>query len=182
MKTPPILFYLIAICTVGLFVLMNVWTVPIIRADAGGMHIFDNKPFGYGYDYAKDFLTLLSGPEKIGLDIYLGTQKYLDTFFPCLLATSLTWALWMLTHAWAMPFRIMLCAASIFGPLFDLLENAAVRVMLHAGPDHLTVEMVELASTFSRIKWYLDVIAVAAFVLLLWSLWHKRREAKRSAS
>lgn len=180
MKTPPILFYLIVICTTGLFVLMNVWTVPIIRAEAGGMHIFDNKPFGYGFDYAKDFMTFLTAPEKIGLDLYLGTQKYLDTFFPCLLAVSLTWALFMLTHAWAMPVRILLLACSIFGPFFDLLENAAVRVMLHAGPDHLTVEMVELASTFSRIKWCLNILALASFILLLWSLWLKRREAKRA--
>lgn len=184
MKTPPILFYILAASAITIFLVMNLGTVPAIMDQAGGHQIFDNLPWGYDLKYATDFITALT-PE--GRAMYLGVQKHLDTLFPVLMAASLTWGLWILTARLPKLARGLLCAPAILGPLFDLCENAAVRVMLYStagpeGPAALTPSMVALASTFSRIKWTLDLIAVAAFLLLLWSIWLKRHAKTGSAT
>jgi len=166
MQTSRLIFYMIATSAVIVLITMNVWTVPKIDAAARGLTLFDNRRTGYSFKDASEFISALSDDGKA---IYLGIQKYLDTLFPILMAISLPWALWMLTTSWAKPYRYFICAVAFIGPMCDLMENASVRVMLHAGPDGLTEQMVATASRWSVTKWTLDLVAMAAFLLLLWS-------------
>lgn len=176
MSTSRLVFYVLAGSAILLLITMNVWTVREIDAAAGGLMLFDNRPTGYSFEEAKEFIGALK-PE--GKAIYLGIQKYLDTLFPILLAISLSWGLWMLTTAWIMPARLVICAIAIIGPACDLMENASVRVMLRTGADKLTEQMVATASFWTVTKWTLDLIAGITFLLLLWSAALARHAARR---
>lgn len=61
------------ICTV-----MNFILIPEIENGTGGLRVFD-MTFGYTYQQAKQFVSLLS-PQ--GLDVYLHKQLPLDFFYP----------------------------------------------------------------------------------------------------
>ncbi len=145
---------------------MNLWTVPTIRMDAGGLRIFDNRPFGYDLDYATKLIGNLYEGNQVGLNLYLGLQRKLDTLFPILFAIAMPWALWVLTARWNNPFRVALCVAAFLGPMCDLIENYFVGGLLRAGVDDITKEMVARASFFSVTKWVLDVTAGAVFLIL----------------
>ena len=167
MTTSRIVLWVLSLSAFFVLMLMNLWTVPIIRAEAGGLHIFDNRPFGYGIATSREFLTALK-PD--GLELYLTLQRKLDTLFPILFATAMPWALWILTDKWTKPARIAICLVGFIGPLCDLTENYLVAKLLRAGPEAITADMVARASAFSVTKWVLDGIAVASFVLLSWHL------------
>ncbi len=175
MRTSRLMLWILAIAALFVLILMNVWTVPIIRADAGNLHIFDNRPFGYSLGDAQAFLNALK-PE--GLELYLTLQRKLDTLFPILFSIAMPWALWVLTARWNTPFRIFICAAGFIGPMCDLTENYFVAKLLRAGPDEITAEMVSIASTFSVTKWGLDLIASCTFLLLGWHALLERWKSK----
>jgi len=175
MSTSRIVLWVISLAALFVLMLMNLWTVPFIRAEAQGLRIFDNRPIGYGFDEAKAFLSAL---QPDGLALYLNLQRGLDTLFPILFLIAMPWALWLLTEAWQKPYRVMICLVGVVGPLCDLIENHYVAGMLRAGPEGITPDMVARASAFSVAKWGLDVCAVAAFVVLSWNvLLHRWRPA-----
>jgi len=170
MSTPRIVLWVLSISAFFVLMLMNLWTVPIIRADAGGLHIFDNRPFGYGLEDAKAILTALYEGDQAGLNLYLTLQRKLDTLFPTLFAIAMPWALWVMTDEWKKPFRIAVCLAGFIGPMCDLTENYFVAGLLRGGPEALTAEAVARASAFSVTKWVLDIIAGITFLFLSWNL------------
>ena len=165
MSTPRILLWVVSLAAIFFFLAMNLGTVPIIREEAGGMRIFDNRPFGYDFETSKQFLSQLS-PD--GYALYTGLQRKLDTLFPTLMAISLTWALWIMTDLMEKPYRIGICLAAFIGPMCDLTENHFVGQMLALGPEAITEDLVRTASTFSVTKWVLDILAVVTFLFLSW--------------
>ena len=60
-----------------------------------------------------------------------------------------------------------LAAVAVAGSLFDYLENHAVSVMLRAGPDGLTAEMVASASRWTVLKSAFSALAMTALLALL---------------
>ena len=165
MTTPRIILWVVSLAAISFFLAMNLGTVPIIRAEAGGMRIFDNRPTGYDFETAKQFLSQLS-PD--GYALYTGLQRKIDTLFPTLMAISLTWALWIMTDFLDKPYRIGICLAAFIGPMCDLTENHFVGQMLALGPEAITEDLVSTASTFSVTKWVLDILATSTFLLLGW--------------
>lgn len=176
MLTSRLLFYVLAASALTILVVMNVWTVPRIEAEAEGVRIFDNRPMGYSIAEAQEFLGALS---QRGKEMYLGIQKYLDTLFPILFAIAMPWGLWLLTPNWHKAARIGLCLIAFLGPMCDLMENTSVRVLLHAGPENITEAMVKTASNWSVRKWTLDLIASASFILLLWHTLLQRYQVRK---
>lgn len=172
MSTSRIVLWVMSLSAVFVLMLMNLWTVPIIRAEANGLHIFDNRPLGYGLDDAQIFLKALKAD---GLELYLTLQRTLDTLFPILFSIAMPWALWLLTEDWKKPLRFAVCLAGFIGPMCDLTENHFVAGLLRAGPDGVTAQMVAQASAFSVTKWVLDVIAGLTFLLLCWQWFLDRR-------
>lgn len=171
--TSRIVLWVISLAALLLLVIMNLWTVPFIEGHAGGLVMFDNRPFGYSLDQVQAFLRNL---EPEGAALYSGVQRKLDTLFPILFAIAAPWLLWILTEGWRKATRIAISLVGFVGPMFDLIENHLVAGFLRADPDQITAQMVALASSASVAKWVLDMIALGAVLLLSWSLWLGRRE------
>lgn len=139
------------------FVSMHFWTMPRIRAGAGGLDIFDLWMNGYPPSYAHLFLDRLS-PEARAL--YLGPQRLLDTIMPIALTGFLAALGYLLTRRWSWWLAIGLTLFPLVYFTFDMLENAQVAAMLRAPsvPDR----MAEVASRFTVLKAETLRLAVAA--------------------
>ena len=161
--------------TIGLYLVMLLWSLPKIAAEAGGLTPFDMRPGGYSLAEARAFLAALS-PE--GTAFYLGVQHRLDMVYPALLALSLAIGL---TWAWKGAPRAVLglmVILTVAGAGFDYLENMWVGRMLAAGPEQVSPDIVAAASLRSMLK---AGLTTAAFSLLLiglarrgWRSWRAR--------
>jgi hypothetical protein len=157
-------FSLLFAATLAVYVTMLAWTLPAISAAAGGLAPFDLRPSGYTFDEAKAFLTALSPDGKA---LYLGAQHRLDAAYPALLSATLFFAIAALTPtAWG-SWRWVLALTAIPGALFDYLENAAVTVMLTAGADDLTPDMVATADRWTTSKSWSSTVAMTILLALL---------------
>jgi hypothetical protein len=140
----------------------------------GGRAVFDMLPAGYSYAEAQAFLAALS-PE--GAEFYLRVQHRLDLIYPALLAISTGWAMVRLAPRWR--WRSALLLVPIPGMVFDYLENRAVAVMLSAGADGLTPEMVAQASRFSQLKAIFSALSLSLLLVLILA-WAFRRWRARA--
>jgi len=169
---PRAAFWLLFAATLGVYATMLTWTLPAISAAASGLTPFDMRPLGYSFDEAKAFLAALS-PD--GRALYLNVQQRLDIAYPALLAATLFFAIWALAPAKWGPLRWAVALIAFPGAAFDYLENAAVAVMLAAGPKALTPEMAAAASNWTVGKSATNTIAMVVLLVLLaaWG-WRKR--------
>ena len=155
------LFWTLAAATLAVYAAMLGWSLPRLSAAASGLAPFDMRPLGYTEAEARVFLGLL-GEE--GARFYLGVQQRLDTAFPALSAATLAIAIAHLARAWPAPARYAAAAVPLLGGAFDYAENAAVAVMLRAGANGLTAEMVASASRWTVLK---SAFVAVAFLLVL---------------
>jgi|GEM_PF-4151075 len=82
-----------------------------------------------------------------------------------------------LTKGWPPRAQVILMLVPALGALFDFMENTAVRRMLHAGAEGLTVDLVTRANSWTVLKSAADAVAVTALVLLLvWRGWQRWRK------
>jgi hypothetical protein len=171
-----VLFWALAVATVGVYLVMVLWTLPTIASYAGGLAPFDMRPTGYGFDEAKAFLSAL-GTE--GTAFYRDVQHRLDILFPGLVAATLYFAIAALLPARSAPMRLLLALALLPVAAFDWLENNAVAMMLAAGAKGVTPEMVAVASRWSVLKAIVSTVAYSALLVLLvrrgWLLFRQRR-------
>lgn len=161
--------------TVGLYLVMLLWSLPRISAEAGGLAPFDMRPGGYSFDEARTFLTALS---EEGRRFYLDVQHRLDLFYPALLALSLSVGL---AWAWRGLPRAALAAMVLLaftGAGFDYLENLWVGTMLTAGPEQVSPEIVAAASRRSVAKAALTTVVMLLLLAGLarrgWRRWRAR--------
>ncbi len=110
----------LAAATLGLYLAIVLWSLPIIAADAGGRAPFDLRPPGYSPDEARGFLA---APGETGHAHYEGPQRLLDRIYPPVLAVTLILAFWQL---FARRAALGLGPVAALGAWFDLRENAAV--------------------------------------------------------
>ncbi len=176
MTAPRRAFWLLFAVTLAVYATMLVWTLPAISAAAGGLAPFDLRPSGYSFEEAKAFLAALS-PE--GTALYRDVQHRLDTAYPALLAATLFFAIAALTPTGWGRWRWVLALTAIPGALFDYLENAAVAVMLDAGADRLTPEMVATASRWTAWKATATTVAMTLLLVLLAAWGWRKLTAKR---
>ncbi len=167
-KTPLLWFALAAMLTVYLAMLL--WSLPHLAVLAGGAKMFDLRPTGYDLATATALIGAL-GAE--GQGFYLTVQQGFDTAFPMLKAVVLILAFFRLYPArLAAPLGLIALATS----LFDELENAAVAVMLRAGAEGLTAEMVTSASHWTQVKSAGDTLLMVLLLIgLAWGLWRRWR-------
>jgi len=159
-----IAFWLLFAATLAVYAAMLAWTLPEITAAAGGLAPFDLRPSGYSFGEAKAFLAALS-PE--GKTLYLGAQHTLDAAYPGLLAATLYFAIAALAPAGWGRWRWAAALVAVPGALFDYLENGAVTVMLNAGADGLTPDVVATADRWSVYKSWATTFAMSLFLVLL---------------
>jgi len=165
----PRIFWGIFAAMLAVNLCMNLGTAPKIEALSGGLRQFDMRVTGYGFAEAQAFVTAL-GAE--GRALYLGLQLWLDMAFPPLLGAVL-----FLVYRWLFPGwpGLVIGALSMTEVVADTLENAAIAVMLRAGPDGMTQAMVARASQWTQVKWSLACVGVLALVVgLALRLWRRR--------
>ncbi len=161
-----LIFWMMFAVMLGVYLVMVLWSLPLIAMDAGGLPAFDMRPTGYSYDEAQAFLAALS-PD--GRAFYLDVQQWLDTAYPALLGVTLVMAFGVLFRG------VLRWAAIVFalaGAVFDYLENAAVAEMLRVGSEGVTPDMVATASRWTLLKSGAVTLAmlmlVAALAMLVW--------------
>ena len=142
--------------TLALYLLIVLWSLPLIMAAAGGLIPFDLRPLGYDLDAAQEFLTALS---EAGRNQYLGPQHLLDGVFPPLLSITLGLTFWQLfSRRWAM---VLIVLAAVGGWL-DLQENMAVADLLKLGPQGVDEEVTSIAAVFTILKSACSGVAMMA--------------------
>jgi len=164
-------FWALLAATLGLYLVIVLWSLPYIAAQADGLTAFDIRPGGYTHAEAQAFLSALT-PE--GRAHYEGPQRILDMAYPVLLVITLSWAVWRLSTdlpEWVAP--ILILFASI-GASFDFLENMHVARMLAAGPDDVTPALVDAASTATVNKSLLTTLVLFSLLGLLIRAWRQR--------
>jgi hypothetical protein len=80
-KTTIKLWLLFLLISQAIYIIMQIYSIPRISHEAGGLLMFDMNPLGYTYEYAYKFLSQLS---QKGYDLYKYVQLPLDTLFPIL--------------------------------------------------------------------------------------------------
>lgn len=167
--------WLITAVAVIIYVIMIGVTLPHLSGIAGGMAVFDMRPFGYDFGTAQELLTRL-GAE--GTAYYQNVQFRIDSAYPVLLC--LTIIFWTIAAArrWqgyglplASPVLAAILATAVIGNAADLGENAAVSAMLVVGARAITPHMVDTASLFTLAKTFFDTIAFAALAILALGPW-----------
>ncbi len=145
-----------------LYMLMLTVTLAHIQ-EVSGQVPFDMRPTGYGPTEAAALLEAL-GEE--GREYYLSRQIALDTFYPVMLALTLTASiLWFGHH---MPNRRIIhigVALSIGSALLDYAENLGIVAMILAWPE-VSGPFVYAVSAATILKSVSTTLAVAIVFLL----------------
>ena len=169
-------YWIVVAATVANYLIMVLWSLPLVSEMAGGNVPFDMRPSGYTFQEAQEFLNTIDGK---GRDFYLNTQQLLDSFYPALLATTLAIPLVHLTpRYWGWVLAVIAVAAGVF----DYLENGAVASMLTLNPDELTKSIVSTANHWTLAKSVTTTIASVALLAVLVRkglIWLKSRKPER---
>lgn len=172
-------YWVLVAAMVTNYLIMLLWSLPLVSETAGGGVPFDMRPGGYSFDDARVFLTAIS---DAGRDFYLNTQQLLDVFYPTLFAITVAIAL---VHLMPRYWGWTLAALAIAAGVFDHLENSAVAVMLRVEADALTESMVLTANNWSLAKSISTTIVLVALLAVLCIkviTWLKTRLAYRPQS
>lgn len=169
------IYWAVVAAAVTNYLIMVLWSLPLVSEMAGGKVPFDMRPSGYSFD---DALLFLSAIDDTGRDFYLDTQHLLDLFYPTLFAITVAIPLVrFVPRHWG----LILAAIAIAAGVFDYLENGAVVVLLKTEPDLVTESMVSTASNWTLAKSISTTIASVALLIILFIKvieWMKTRKAK----
>lgn len=140
----------LVICTV-----MNFYLLPLIESTTEGIKAFDMNSFGYSFEQAKRFVSLL---DERGLSFYLHVQLPLDFVYPIAYTTFFSLALLKLTKnkKYLLAFPLLLMAS-------DYTENVFSIIMLKTD---FVSSVARTASTVTVIKtalMYITIILVLVF-------------------
>ena len=120
-------FWVLFLVTLGIYLTIVLWSLPMISKEAAGLMPFDLRPGGYSEDEAREFLGAISDD---GRAFYLGVQHWIDTAYPGLMAITLAFAINWAGQSWHKLVRFGLIGAGFVGAGFDYLENSRVANML----------------------------------------------------
>ena len=169
------IYWAVVAATVANYLIMVLWSLPLVAEMAGGRVPFDMRPGGYSFD---DALAFLNAINDSGRDFYLNTQQFLDFFYPTLFATTVAIPM---VHLMPRYLGWPMAALAIGAGTFDYLENSAVAAMLRVEPDEVTEAMVSTASTLTLTKSISTTIASVALLAVLcikWGKWLKNRNTQ----
>lgn len=162
-------YWILTAATLGVYLVMVLWTLPYIAQEANGARPFDLRPLGYSFDEARDFLSALSEQGRV---FYLTVQHRLDIVYPVLMALWVTLTVRALTPTWSrvVHFGIALLAAA--SAIFDYVENARVAVLLSGAA--VTEDLVSAASQATVLKSaFGGALLCLTLVLLVLAAWRR---------
>lgn len=152
-------FWICFFAATGLYLVMVLWSLPLISEAAGGDVPFDMRPTGYSGEEARAFLTALSDE---GRAFYLAVQHRLDSIYPGLLGVTLALGLMLVYRGWVAALGVVLSAGVA---LADYMENMAVATMLRVGPEGVSDAMADAASGWTLLKSGLSTVVFLALLI-----------------
>ncbi|MEM7283749.1 MAG: hypothetical protein AAF438_19210 [Pseudomonadota bacterium] len=169
------IYWVVVAAAVTNYLIMVLWSLPLVSEMADGGVPFDMRPGGYSFDDALVFLSII---DDAGREFYLDTQQLLDLFYPTLFAITVAIPLVrFVPRHWGWT----LAAIAIAAGVFDYLENGAVAVLLTTEPESVTETMVFTASNWTLAKSISTTIASVALLIVI-SIkgieWMKTRKVK----
>lgn len=160
-------YWLLLVITLAIYATMLFWSLPYLTDAAGGLLPFDVRPTGYSPEEARSFLSALFISGSDARDFYLGTQHWLDFFYPALSGILIAVTLFVFSNTWPKAWQIMLVQLPLIGAGFDYAENAAVAGMLRGLPELPSDEIVIAASQLTQAKSALVSISLTIMLILL---------------
>lgn len=161
----------------AIYLVMALWSMPYIVAEAGGLMPFDMRPTGYDTEQAVAFLGAIS---DAGRAFYLDTQHVLDLFYPGLMGAALFLAIVQLFAHKGAVMRYGLAVTALIGAGFDYLENARVAAMLRAVVADVEAAEIAAASQATMLKSGFDTVAMVAALVGVVLYWLRKRREKRA--
>lgn len=141
---------LLFVLTNLIYILMLMYSLPLVSSYVPELVLFDMSPLGYSYSQAIELLIAL-GLE--GRNTYLSIQLPLDFIYPGLFAVSYSLLItWVFKHYLSNDSKFYLIAfIPIIAGVFDYLENISIIVMLNSYPN-ISVNLVNISSAFTIVK------------------------------
>lgn len=153
--------------TAGICLVMNLYLIPAIEKNAGGLRVFDMRSFGYTQEEGRAFLAALT---EEGTRLYLTRQLPLDLLYPVAYTLFFVLLLGLLLkkHKELRFFPLLLTAA-------DLTENVCLFRLLGQGTG--SDALLTVASTATVVKTVLmTAVFVLILVLLVLRLWKRKKQ------
>ena len=135
---------------------MNLYLIPAVESEAGGLRCFDMR-FGYSFEDAAEFLRCLSAE---GRGIYLSKQLPLDFVYPLSYGCFFTMLIYLLSGK-----KSPLCALPVLLALLDYTENICVINMLKG--ESLSASLVKISSAATVCKTLLMYLCFAIIIALI---------------
>ena len=153
--------FILFIMTMAIYLLMLLYSIPMVESFAPNTALFDLSPSGYSYSHAMSLLEELGNE---GRQFYISRQLPLDFIYPGLFAVSYTLLLiWLFSKSVKDTSKIFYLAfIPALGGLFDYMENIYIIRMINSFPD-LSARLVQVASTFTLLK---SIFTIVFFLLL----------------
>ncbi|MBL1419348.1 MAG: hypothetical protein COC24_002445 [Alphaproteobacteria bacterium] len=147
------------------FATIILWSLPQLSQIANGLSMFDTRPSGYSLIQAQ---SIIDGLGKIGVEFYLGTQLWLDFFYPAMFAIAFALFIAKLLQAYQLPnwFKFCLLIAPFLTAVFDYSENHYIALMLQSDLP-LTAQLVAMASFATMLKSIASTITQVTWLVLL---------------
>jgi hypothetical protein len=170
----------VAVAALALYVVMGVYTLPYLAAEADGLAMLDVRPLGYSHEEAVAYLSALS---PRGKEFYLDVQHPIDTAFPPLLALAAGLAIAAFTRpddprAPHLPGPVRFILLFVICPLMallDLTENRLVAALLRSDPAGVDASLTSLASAITIAKSAAVTTGLSAVLALGIAAWRRRR-------
>lgn len=150
-----ILLIIFGVLTLIICGVMNLYLIPVIENTTNGIRIFDMNSFGYSYETARNFVSLLS--EK-GLKTYLYCQLPLDFIYPVTYTAFFMLALNKLKKGKKLLMLFPICLM-----IFDYTENIFSEIMLH---NEFSAAVSNAASAVTVCKSLLMYITIGLIITL----------------
>lgn len=157
------------------FATMMLWSLPHLSQIANGLTMFDTRPSGYNLIQAQSIIDALG---KAGIEFYLGTQLWLDFFYPALFAIGFGLLIAKFLQAYKLSkwLKLALLIAPFLTAVFDYSENHYIALMLQSDLP-LTTQLVATASLTTLLKAAASTVTqVTSLVLFVMFLIQKFRK------
>lgn len=164
--------------SMSVYLLMILYSIPLVSKYAPEMMLFDVSPTGYTYDYAVSLLSQL-GAEGRGL--YLSLQLPLDLVYPISFGISHALIIcWLFDKTGATsPLAPYACLLPVAGCLLDYSENIAIFSMLINYP-RIAESVVQLSSILTISKSVFVTITYLFICVLLLVTAARKMKAKKN--
>ncbi|WP_413112565.1 hypothetical protein [Thaumasiovibrio sp. DFM-14] len=143
------------------YLIMVIYSIPMLMQHSGGIPIFDMSPLGYSY---QDAMALLTALGEEGREVYVSLQLTLDIFYPILFALCYFSLFQWLIIVGRLSHRIWryITVIPIFVCVLDYVENIFIWLMIRDYPT-LSESLVTTSSTFTLAK---SVSTMVYFIVL----------------